>query len=205
MAFEYDLAFVSSKEREIIDSYNAEKGKNVDNIQDVPRSYSTPRLMSLHNTRKMICSTQCIYYLDMFQKAKINAHIIHIQRYKLINGNRYLDLAHDDLIFFDTKENCWKVIDFTGAWYTMQQIKSIFMTPSMSAEAKRILTDTFFDKKLTDLLKESTDHWLAVTYYDGDGQKDLGDLDPALQDCLRCCGYVRAVVEGRLIHLIQRV
>ena len=206
--FEFDREFFDAKDKEIVSSYNADKGTSVADIVEVPRSYYAPIYKSLHTTNKMICASQCIYYLDLFKKAGIKAHIIHIQLFNPETGES--DGTHDDLIFYDAKNKCWKVIDFTGAWKCFQSFKRKMAAlglsaRTLSADQKRVITDFYFDKNLTDLLGSIRHHAVAVTYYVGDDQKDLGELDPKLNSCLKQYAYPYATVEGRSIRFSERV
>lgn len=177
LRFEYDEDFVSRKWDDIIVSYNSETGKNITDISGVPRSYLIPRILPLYKDKKMICSTQCIYYSELLKKAKVENYIIHIMQYeRSTSGEVRLTCVHDDLIYFDSDAECWKVMDFSSPVKEVEKARNMGLTTTMTPTVRKIFIERYFEKKLSDKLIESKDHWLAVGYYDGDSIKDLREL-----------------------------
>ena len=60
--FKFDKDFILGEEKKIIESYNRERGTHATDIMEIPRDYLIPKILPLHDTSKMICYTQCIYY-----------------------------------------------------------------------------------------------------------------------------------------------
>lgn len=186
--FKFDMDFISSEEKKIIESYNRERGTHATDIMEIPRDYLIPKILPLHDTSKMICYTQCIYYSELFKRAGISNYIIHIQ---LSDST-----AHDNLIYMDPRTHVWKLIDFTGGRSVAEKVKNRYrmltgqeITYEAFCRSSEMLLNIYFRDTLENWLKSSRGHWLAVAYYDGNDRKDLGDLSPDLNELLKELRY----------------
>ncbi|MDR1627273.1 MAG: hypothetical protein LBR79_00680 [Oscillospiraceae bacterium] len=196
--FKFDRNFVNRVDKNLVDKYNEENGQDKNNVLELPRALLVAEYLKLHEKKIMVCATQSVYYSQLFTEKGIPNYVVHIQQCDPVTRRR--SEPHDVLTYFF--DGSWKVVDSTRAQkFCTEKLDKLRNITQGGYSWRKLLglpdvkekIEESFSRNLIDILAQAHDHWFAASYYDGDDQRDLGELSPDINSCLERYRYMKVV------------